>query len=307
MLEGNSQMQRMKNNKTKPFTGIVHGPKHTSTRDMKKYLKDYATSTTAHGFSYLAEDGRSILERIFWIIVVVLALVFSYFQTSTLYKQWQDNPVITTLETVSLPIKEIEFPAVTICPQGSIKGIAETVLFHQLSRYITSQRQAGISRMKRSGNQVVDENMVNGSQKLSLEAMQVYVDHFLKDVYPGAKDKPTKLVHLLTSDQPRKMAANDAVMYQSMEEKCNPENDKKYLELLNKNLENDTCPEGFELLDNNVCVHYRDDLMTFGEANDYCQQQDGANILQLGTNEELAAFKGFDIPGMNICDLVLYQ
>ena len=80
----------MKNNKTKQFTGIVHGPKPTSTKDVKKYLKEYATSTTAHGFSYLAEDGCTFLERIFWLIVVVLALAFSYWQTSTLYKQWQD-------------------------------------------------------------------------------------------------------------------------------------------------------------------------------------------------------------------------
>ena len=290
----------MKNNKTKQFSGIVHGPKPTSTKDVKKYLKNYATSTTAHGFSYLAEDGCTVLERIFWFIVVVLALAFSYWQTSTLYKQWQDNPVITTLETVSLPIKAIEFPAVTICPQGSIKGIAETVLFHQLSRYITNQRQAGIARMKRSGGSVKEENFENknnGSHKLTYDQMMDYVDDFLREIYPGAKDKPTKLVHLLTSDQPRKMIANDAVMYQSMEEKCDTANNKEYLELLNNNLENETCMDDYDLISDNQCVHSSDTLMDFDEAVNYCQQQDGAQILELGTYDAFNAFKGYEIPG----------
>ena len=290
----------MKNNKTKQFSGIVHGPKPTSTKDVKKYLKNYATSTTAHGFSYLAEDGCTVLERIFWFIVVVLALAFSYWQTSTLYKQWQDNPVITTLETVSLPIKAIEFPAVTICPQGSIKGIAETVLFHQLSRYITNQRQAGIARMKRSGgsgNEEHFENKNNGSHKLTYDQMMDYVDDFLREIYPGAKDKPTKLVHLLTSDQPRKMIANDAVMYQSMEEKCDTANNKEYLELLNNNLENETCTDDYDLISDNQCVHSSDTLMDFDEAVNYCQQQDGAQILELGTYDAFNAFKGYEIPG----------
>ena len=293
-------MRMMKSNKTKPHTGVVHGPKLSSKTDMKKYLKEYATATTAHGFSYLAEDGRSILERIFWVIVVVLAIGFSYFQTSTLYKQWQDNPVITTLETVSLPIKEIEFPAVTICPQGSIKGIAETVLFHQLSRYITNQRQAGIARMKRSdnaGNEAVTKSIGNGSQKLSYDEMMIYVDDFLRDIYPGAKDKPTKLVHLLTSDQPRKMIANDAVMYHSMDEKCNTANNEEYLELLNNNLENDTCSDGFDLIGDNRCVHSSNALMDFSEAVEYCQHQDGAQLIQFGTYEAFDAFKEYRFSG----------
>ena len=300
-------MGMMKNNKTKQRKRIVHGPKFSLKTDVKQHFKEYAASTSAHGLVYLAEDGRSFLERIFWLIVVVLALAFSYWQTSTLYKQWNDNPIITTLETVSLPIKEIEFPAVTICPQGSIKGIAETVLFKQLSRYITNQRKSEKSRMKRSGGpgkEVSPQNLSNGSLTLTYDQMMIYVDDFLKDVYPGAKDKPTKLVHLLTSDQPEKMMANDAVMYQSMEEKCDTDNNEEYLKLLNKNLEQETCANGYDLISGNQCVHSPDSLMDFGEAVDYCQQQAGAKILRLDTDEAFNSFKGYNIPGTyNVFDI----
>ena len=35
------------------------------------------------------------------------------------YETWQDNPVLTSLHTTGLPISEIDFPAITICGQGS--------------------------------------------------------------------------------------------------------------------------------------------------------------------------------------------
>ena len=33
------------------------------------------------------------------------------------FTQWSDNPVITTLETISAPIDEIQFPTITVCDQ----------------------------------------------------------------------------------------------------------------------------------------------------------------------------------------------
>ena len=33
------------------------------------------------------------------------------------FTQWEEHPVITTLETISAPIDEIQFPTVTVCDQ----------------------------------------------------------------------------------------------------------------------------------------------------------------------------------------------
>ena len=48
----------------------------------------------------------------------------------------------------------------------------------------------------------------------------------------------------------------------------------------------------------NRCIHSPDSLMDFSEAVDYCQRQDGAKILHLGSYEVFNAFKGYNIPGM---------
>ena len=119
---------------------IPDGAQNPSRKSMKEHLKKFSSVTTAHGIAYLAEDGRSILERIFWLIVVCIAIVLMTIQTLTLYQQWQDDPVVTTLDTVALPIQDLEFPAVTICPQGSMKSILEVVLFNQFERYIRNKQ-----------------------------------------------------------------------------------------------------------------------------------------------------------------------
>ena len=290
-----------KSDRKKPTSGVVHGPRCPLKGEIKQHLTDYASTTTTHGLFYIAEPGQSWAERIFWIFVVFLAISFSYYQTHILYKEWQDYPVITTLDTVSLPIEEIDFPAVTICPQGSIKSIAETVLFHQLADYIRQKENSTISRKKRSDstlNATTPEGMNNeGPWKLTYHEMMIHVDEFLRDVYPGAKDKPTKLVHLLTSNQPRKMLANDAVMYQSFEEVCDAESNEETLKMLNQNLNNETCPIGFSFLEGIGCIHTAGTQMAYNEAKEYCAQLEESVILEFGSKEELEVLKLFFIRG----------
>ena len=52
--------------------------------------RDYASSTTAHGLPHIVAEGNSMAERIFWTIVVLLAVAFILYQTSNLYMNWQD-------------------------------------------------------------------------------------------------------------------------------------------------------------------------------------------------------------------------
>ena len=73
----------------------------------------YASNTTIHGISYLFES-RPGIESLLWFLVVVAAMMFTILQTTTLYADWQNEPIITNLDTIAMPIKDIEFPAVTI-------------------------------------------------------------------------------------------------------------------------------------------------------------------------------------------------
>ena len=227
--------------------------------------KNFAKATSIHGCSYIAHERNSGVERILWIVVVALALVLTAYQVITLYQQWQDEPVITTLETVAEPIENIKFPAVTICPQGSRQEIVDAVLFRQLKEYI---------------------NRKNGdSASLTIDKMMEYVDEFLKDVYPGANGKPTQLVKLLSSDNPKLSIQNDAIL--GLEEECDPLDNLEIFESMKKALSNDTCPEGFTMLENLYCIHTGDDQITYKEADEYCRQMGGSELLHIDSEEEI--------------------
>ena len=66
-------------------------------------------------------------------------LYFSIYSTCKTYIEWQANPTITTINTTAFPIKNIEFPAVTICSQGSARDVMDTVLLNQFEEYLKSR------------------------------------------------------------------------------------------------------------------------------------------------------------------------
>ena len=45
----------------------------------------------------------------------------------SIIKNWQADPIITTIENTDHSLNEIDFPAVTICPVG--KNLIQTRLF----------------------------------------------------------------------------------------------------------------------------------------------------------------------------------
>ena len=87
----------------------------------KKTLSQYGEATTIHGPQYISTEGRLISERILWIVLVLSALTFAVFLSCNIYKTWQENPILTTVATTSYPIEKLEYPTITICPQGEIR------------------------------------------------------------------------------------------------------------------------------------------------------------------------------------------
>ena len=118
-----------------------------------KTLTQYSLSSSLHGIQYVFESGKNLFaSRFIWIVIVLAAATIgillsiqvsrlrtndmSHFSPNFIsymyflimihevmlqaYETWQDNPVLTSLHTTGLPISEIDFPAITICGQGSI-------------------------------------------------------------------------------------------------------------------------------------------------------------------------------------------
>ena len=74
--------------------------------------KTFLESSTIHGLIYIS-TGRKC-ARLFWFLVVIGGFTGAGYMIYQSFQDWNDSPVKTTIET--LPISEITFPVVTVCP-----------------------------------------------------------------------------------------------------------------------------------------------------------------------------------------------
>ena len=76
-------------------------------------IRHFLESSTIHGLLYIATTSQKIV-RIFWILVVFTGFSVAGFIIFKSFRDWEESPVKTTIET--LPITDITFPKVTVCP-----------------------------------------------------------------------------------------------------------------------------------------------------------------------------------------------
>ena len=79
---------------------------------MEAGIKEFLESSTIHGLVYISTNQR--VTRLLWILVVFVGFSGSGYMISESFSAWAISPVSTTIET--LPISELDFPNVTVCP-----------------------------------------------------------------------------------------------------------------------------------------------------------------------------------------------
>ena len=77
-----------------------------------KEFRNFLESSTVHGLSYISTTRN--FARLFWIFVVITGFSGAMFLIHESFKSWDESPVSTTIETLS--ISKIKFPKVTVCP-----------------------------------------------------------------------------------------------------------------------------------------------------------------------------------------------
>ena len=243
-------------------------------------LKQYASVSTAHGISYIFEEGRFFIERIVWAAVVVAALAFAICMSISAFHNWKDNPVLTSVKTTGLPIEKIDFPAITICSQGSANDIIDAALFQQFKRY----------ENKKSSEDKFFEDL----------AFDVKIQKFLQDMYPGAKSPPNQLVSMMSSPGIDPNKGIEAITIFNPEDKasCSPnlnedseqEEDPNSIAKRSADASNEieSCPLGFDDEKTGICLHKGDERMNFEEADEYCRSlSDYSYMLALTSGYEL--------------------
>ena len=75
-------------------------------------VTNFLESSTIHGLAYVATGRKNV--KLFWTLVVIVGFTGAGYMIYESFQSWADSPVKTTIET--LPITEITFPKVTVCP-----------------------------------------------------------------------------------------------------------------------------------------------------------------------------------------------
>ena len=262
---------------------------------LAKTVKEFSSVTTVHGISYVGSPDHSTCARAFWIAAVVISMIGTTYQVVSMWSLWGDSPVITTLETISLPIGKIRFPAVTVCPQGSVMDVMDAVLYYQFEEWVMRRIEKDGMRRKRYA-QNEERNSSNIMMHLTPKKIESLLNEFLSDVYPGAKDVPTKFASILSKDDPERAMENKAILVPEDEPQCDEKDNQDILDNLNQKISRD-CPWPFENFGETTCILPGDIEMTYDEASSFCRAHDGAKIHHLNTLEEIEELDEWEVLG----------
>lgn len=81
-----------------------------------KLWRKYCHHTTLHGFQYFSKKNLCLAEKVFWIIILISALIASSFSLKKLLNEIDKNPTIMYQSETPISITQIPFPALTYCP-----------------------------------------------------------------------------------------------------------------------------------------------------------------------------------------------
>ena len=105
------------------------------TRKLVDNFKDYANRSTIHGIGYIFDGQLRFLDRVLWLVIVIGSMAFAIWMIISSYTTWQADQVITTLKTTTKSVKDLHFPAVTICADGLHMDLVEKVLFKDFIKW----------------------------------------------------------------------------------------------------------------------------------------------------------------------------
>ena len=93
-------------------------------RSFKKVVKDevvkFFSESTIPGVKYVVK-GKTLLERGTWAIFILVAFGYAGNTVYETFLDWENNPVITTIDDVGLSVSQLPFPAITVCDTASMK------------------------------------------------------------------------------------------------------------------------------------------------------------------------------------------
>ncbi|XP_030377305.1 pickpocket protein 11 [Scaptodrosophila lebanonensis] len=134
-------------------------------------LSNYCQTTSLHGFSYITRPDISHGERLFWLGIVILAIITSIVLVLISWYWNRETPTVTVIESSHFPTWNIPFPAITVC---NFNKISKTKALNFLDRM---QLPSNVTKMDL--RDLFNLTLYPPTLVVSNESLQIY-DRILK-------------------------------------------------------------------------------------------------------------------------------
>ncbi|KAH1013176.1 hypothetical protein HUJ05_012199 [Dendroctonus ponderosae] len=170
---------------------------------LKKGWIDFATNGSIHGFKYMVDSSISVVERVFWIIIVLCSLAASIYITILFWARYAANPTRTIIQANFAQISTVPFPAVTICNVNKMLNRKLDSLMDTLSASKEELNITGniISALMRTTSfyetSAADDTKINNSTALSIATTVLKRHGFLdiSQVIPHISQGCDEMIH----------------------------------------------------------------------------------------------------------------
>ena len=134
---------------------------------------EYLESASIHGLVYISATRR--LVRLAWLCVVMTGFTLAGVLIHQSFDSWADSPVTTTIET--LPITDLDFPNVTVCPpRNSFTSLNPLLVMARNSTALSEDKRKELSDVV--GDVVFYENYKAKHRQFTEYRQQDYHDWY---------------------------------------------------------------------------------------------------------------------------------
>ncbi|CRK98217.1 CLUMA_CG011580, isoform A [Clunio marinus] len=78
-----------------------------------RFLENFFGQSSIHGFPYVVKKETHFIEKLFWIVTILLSVYATFYAFSNQWKRYNENP--TVLSIGFLKPSKLNRPAITIC------------------------------------------------------------------------------------------------------------------------------------------------------------------------------------------------
>jgi hypothetical protein len=92
------------------------------------WFSEFSNQSSIHGVKYIGKRNRSVFEKIFWVIFLILSISGCSFMVLEMYDKWKNGGNVIVPSENLKHLLHINFPAVTICAKSKYKRNDEELM-----------------------------------------------------------------------------------------------------------------------------------------------------------------------------------